>query len=98
MLRFFYVFDSHSYSQIKGIGGYDYIDFDQIQWYRENSRKYTEANGGNPVPSLAFFHIALPEYNQAASDETAVLFGIRKERALRTPPQVQVFYGKERDG
>ena len=76
-----YVFDSHSYSQIKGIGGYDYIDFDQIQWYRENSRKYTEANGGNPVPSLAFFHIALPEYNQAASDETAVLFGIRKERA-----------------
>ena len=24
-----YVFDSHSYSQIKGIGGYDYIDFDQ---------------------------------------------------------------------
>lgn len=76
-----YGFDSHSYSKIKGIGGYDYIKFDQIQWYRENSAKYTKQNGGTPLPSLAFFHIALPEYNQAASDETAILVGTRKERA-----------------
>lgn len=76
-----YCMDSHSYSQIKGIGGYDYIKFDQIQWYRENSAKYTKQNGGTPIPSLAFFHIALPEYNQAASDETAILVGTRKERA-----------------
>lgn len=73
--------DSHSYSQIKGIGGYDYIKFDQIRWYRENSAKYTKQNGGTPLPSLAFFHIALPEYNQAASDETAILVGTRKEKA-----------------
>jgi hypothetical protein len=33
------------------------------------------------LPSLAFFHIALPEYNQAASDETAILIGTRKEKA-----------------
>lgn len=76
-----YVFDSHSYSQIKEVGGYDYIDFDQIQWYRENSSKYTQTNGGTPVPSLAFFHIPLPEYNQAATYENAALFGIRKEKA-----------------
>lgn len=76
-----YLLDSHSYSQIDGIGGYDYIDFDQIQWYRENSKQFTAMNGGTPVPSLAFFHIALPEFNQAASSETAVLFGIRKEKA-----------------
>lgn len=76
-----YCMDSHSYSQIKGIGGYDYIKFDQIQWYRENSAKYTKQNGGTPIPSLAFFHIALPEYNQAASDETAILVGTRKEKA-----------------
>lgn len=76
-----YCMDSHSYSQIKGVGGYDYIKFDQIQWYRENSAKYTKQNGGTPVPSLAFFHIALPEFNQAASDETAILVGTRKERA-----------------
>lgn len=76
-----YLIDSHSYSQIKGVGGYDYIDFDQISWYRENSARFTKANGGMPIPSLAFFHIALPEFNRAASDETAVLFGIRKEQA-----------------
>ena len=76
-----YLIDSHSYSQIKGVGGYDYIDFDQIGWYRENSARFTKANGGMPIPSLAFFHIALPEFNRAASDETAVLFGIRKEQA-----------------
>lgn len=76
-----YCLDSHSYSQIDGIGGYDYIKFDQIQWYRENSRKFTRQNGGKPLPSLAFFHIALPEYNQAAADETAILVGTRKEKA-----------------
>ena len=76
-----YLIDSHSYSLIEGVGGYDYIDFDQIQWYRENSRKFADANGGKPVPSLAFFHIALPEFNQAASNETAVLWGARKEKA-----------------
>ncbi|WP_293668563.1 metallophosphoesterase family protein [uncultured Parabacteroides sp.] len=76
-----YCLDSHSYSQINGIGGYDYIKFDQINWYRENSARYTRQNGGDPLPSLAFFHIALPEYNQAASDETAILVGTRKEKA-----------------
>lgn len=76
-----YCLDSHSYSQIKGIGGYDYIKMDQIQWYKDNSKKFTEKNEGVPVPSYAFFHIALPEYNQAASSEEAILYGIRKEKA-----------------
>lgn len=76
-----YCIDSHAYSQIKSIGGYDYIKFDQINWYRENSARFTKQNGGTPLPSLAFFHIALPEYNQAAADETAILIGTRKEKA-----------------
>lgn len=76
-----YCFDSHSYSQVKGVSGYDYIKFDQIGWYRENSAKFTAENGGTPLPSLAFFHIPLPEYNQAAADETAILVGTRKEKA-----------------
>lgn len=75
-----YLFDSHSYSRIAGIGGYDYIKSDQIQWYRDNSRKFTLANGGTAVPSLAFFHIALPEYHQAVTDEAAALYGVRKEK------------------
>lgn len=76
-----YCLDSHSYSQIKGIGGYDYIKTDQIQWYKDNSKRFTAQNNGTPVPSFAFFHIALPEYNQAASAEDAILYGIRKEKA-----------------
>lgn len=76
-----YCMDSHAYSQIKEIGGYDYIKFNQMQWYRENSARFTRQNGGIPLPSLAFFHIALPEYNQAASDEKAIMVGTRKEKA-----------------
>ncbi len=76
-----YCFDSHTYSKLKGIGGYDYIEFDQIHWYRDNSMKYTQQNNGIPIPSLAFFHIPLPEYNLAAADETAILTGTRKEKA-----------------
>lgn len=45
-----YCMDSHSYSQIKGIGGYDYIKFDQIRWYRENSAKYTKQTAALPCP------------------------------------------------
>lgn len=76
-----YCIDSNSYSSLEGVGGYDYIKFDQINWYRNNSRKFTDKNGGKPLPAMAFFHIALPEFNQAASDETAILTGTRKEKA-----------------
>ena len=75
-----YCFDSHAYSQIEGIDGYDYIKSDQIDWYRKSSTAYTQQNEGRPIPSLAFFHIPLPEYNQAAADETAILTGTRKEK------------------
>lgn len=76
-----YCLDSHSYSSVKGVGGYDFLKADQIEWYKANSRKYTAENGGEPLPSLAFFHIPLPEYNQAASDEGAILVGTRMEKA-----------------
>jgi hypothetical protein len=80
-LAILYCLDSHAYSSMKGVEGYDYIKFAQIQWYREKSMAYTRENGGKPIPSLAFFHIPLPEYNQAAADETAILIGSRKEKA-----------------
>lgn len=76
-----YCLDSHSYSSVKGVGGYDFLKADQIEWYKAHSRKYTTENGGEPLPSLAFFHIPLPEYNQAASDEGAILVGTRMEKA-----------------
>jgi hypothetical protein len=76
-----YTFDSNAYSKLEGVKGYDYMYFDQIAWYREKSVSYTNENGGTPVPAIAFFHIPLPEYNQAASDERAILTGTRKEKA-----------------
>ena len=38
-------------------------------------------NGGQPLPALAFFHIPLPEYNEAARSENAILRGTRMEEA-----------------
>ncbi len=76
-----YCLDSHAYSSVKGIEGYDFLKPDQIAWYQKNSREFAAANGGSPVPALAFFHIPLPEYNQAAADENAILVGTRMEKA-----------------
>ena len=45
--------------------GYDYFKPNQIEWY-ENIVDYTkEQNGGTVVPSLMFYHIPLPEVNDA---------------------------------
>ncbi len=76
-----YFFDSHSYSRLDGVGGYDWLTFSQVSYYREQSAAFTAANSGTPLPSLAFFHIPLPEYNQAASSENAILIGTRMEKA-----------------
>ena len=76
-----YFFDSNSYSTIEDVKGYDYIHFDQIAWYRNQSSTWTTNNGGSPIPSVAFFHIPLPEYNAAAADEQTVFTGTRKEKA-----------------
>lgn len=75
-----YVFDSHQYSQQKDLtDGYDWIKPDQIDWYRRESAKYTAGNGGKPMPSIAFMHIPLPEYAEAARDAGTLLIGTRKE-------------------
>ena len=68
------------------VKGYDYIHFDQIEWYRKQSAGYTKENKGVPVPSAAFFHIPLLEYSAAASDERTILIGTRKEKS--TPPSL----------
>lgn len=74
-----YCIDSHSYTQIKSVPGYDWIKFDQIAWYREQSRNFTKQNDGTPLPALAFFHIAFPEYRDAVMEEKNRIFGVRGE-------------------
>lgn len=76
-----YCLDSHSYSKLPGVKGYDWLTFDQVNWYRRESAAYTAVNAGKPLPALAFFHIPLPEYNTAASDENAAMVGTRMEKA-----------------
>lgn len=76
-----YIFDSNSYSPIKKVKGYDWIKHDQVEWYRQTSEAFTAANNGKPLPALAFFHIPLPEFHEAAQNESAYFVGTRKEKA-----------------
>ncbi|MFC5405686.1 metallophosphoesterase family protein [Cohnella soli] len=60
-----YFLDSGSYSPLEHsrMGFYDWIRRDQIEWYAGESYRLMNENDGAPLPSLAFFHIPLPEYN-----------------------------------
>ncbi len=66
-----YLFDSHAYSGINRVKGYDWIKNDQIQWYRKRSDSLRE-NNGTPLPALAFFHIPLPEFEYVRKLETTL--------------------------
>ena len=70
-----YFFDSHRSSL--NPQGYDWIHFNQIDWYRNNSKMLTAKNGGTPFPALAFFHIPFPEYNEIVDSLTT--YGLMKE-------------------
>lgn len=60
-----YCMDSHDYSTVEGLNGYGWFTYGQVAWLRDCCMARTEANGGKPVPSLAFFHICLQEYETA---------------------------------
>lgn len=75
-----YCMDSNSYSTLKpNVDGYGWLDFSQINWYREKSSNYTHANNGNPLPALAFFHIPLPEYSNAWKNKVNRPIGVKFE-------------------
>ena len=76
-----YCMDSNAYSTMKPrVEGYGWFDFSEIDWYRQKSIKYTRANGGTPLPALAFFHIPLPEYDLACNDPQLIRIGEKKEK------------------
>jgi len=75
-----YCLDSNDYSTLEPkVGGYGWIDFQQIAWYRKNSAEFTKSNGGQPLPALAFFHIPLPEYTQAWNNTAIKAIGVKNE-------------------
>lgn len=71
-----YFLDSGAYAL--EIGGYDWIKTSQIEWYSKLSAAYKAQNGGTPLPSLAFFHIPIPEYQEVW--EKSVCYGSKWER------------------
>ncbi len=61
-------FDSHSYTDGDYFGiawKYDNIHQCQIDWYAQEMDKLKQANNGNEVNNLVFFHIPLEEYRNA---------------------------------
>lgn len=58
---------------------YDFIRFDQIEWYRTLSLRFKKKNNGSPVPSVAFFHIPLPEISSFCVKPSAVITGNNEE-------------------
>lgn len=93
-----YCLDSRSYSPLKDVKGYAWFTFDQVKWYRDRSAEYTARNGGTPLPALAFFHIPLPEYNEASADENAIFRGTRMEEACAPKINTGMFAAMKESG
>ena len=74
-----YFLDSQtSFKPKSELGTYNWVDFDQINWYREKSAEFTKQNNDSPYPALAFFHIPFPEYNEVIESPTTV--GVYEEK------------------
>ncbi|MBP3961895.1 metallophosphoesterase family protein [Paenibacillus lignilyticus] len=71
-----YFFDSGDYAP-ETIGGYAWIQPDQVEWYRNESMALREKSGNQTLPALAFFHIPIPEYEQAC--QLGTIEGIKGE-------------------
>lgn len=56
-----WMIDSNMYNSDPGVGGYDYVHPDQIEWYKETAAALAEQNGGEVVPAMDFQHIIIPE-------------------------------------
>ena len=54
-------FDSQEGNTENDLGGYGCVAKDQIEWYKKTENALTAQNGGEPVASIAFQHIIVPE-------------------------------------
>lgn len=80
------------------VKGMDYIYPDQIQWYEDNVNSINKIAGYN-VPSMAFFHIPLPEYliayelAEKGSSEATLIGGVKRE-GVGAPMENTGFFDK----
>ncbi len=88
--RLLFCLDSNDYVNGNPLE-YDCIHEDQVAWYRETVEA-ASAEVGHTVPSFAFFHIPIPEYDeayqalQAGSPDAVYLFGTNGEK-ISSPPR-----------
>jgi hypothetical protein len=75
-----YCLDSNAYTPMQNIGGYDWLGFSQIEWYRRTSKTCNTGRLDAPLPALAFFHIPLPEYYSAWRSKVQKPIGTREEK------------------
>ena len=73
-----YCMDSGDYASKRLSDGYAWFTFPQIKWFRNQAQAMTDANKGQPLPSLAFFHIPFPEYQDALATEKVI--GEKREK------------------
>lgn len=57
-----YTMDTHNKPNNRNHGHYNWVQFDQINWYRKQSERFTKGNNGIPYPALTFIHIPVVEY------------------------------------
>lgn len=96
-----YCIDSNDYSpNQEKYGYYGWVEHNQIDWYRQQSENYTALNGGKPLPALAFFHIALPEFHMAVLENQwkAELAKAKKEGKPRPRTRPQSGYAPVNSG
>jgi len=84
-----YFFDSLGYMQHQEEKRYNYIQPSQLQWYRNESKRFREASPELLLPALAFFHIPLPEYRQAWASGSAL--GVKQEEVADSPVNSGLF-------
>lgn len=73
-----YAMDSHAYSKVPRVRGYGWFATNQVAWFKQEEAKY-KALQKDTIPSLAFFHIPLPEYALAFNDMKNQRIGVRYE-------------------
>ncbi|HEX3007658.1 MAG TPA: metallophosphoesterase family protein [Bacteroidales bacterium] len=93
-----YFLDSNAYVDNDSKKGYNWIQPDQIAWYQKESDKYKSANNGKPLPALAFFHIPLPEFNEAYRNEAHPPVGLRLEKECPPAKNSGLFGAMEKCG
>ena len=89
------IMDSNRYD-FGEIWDYDHIKEDQIAWY-ESIVKTTAEQSGRTVPSVAFFHIPLPEFAvaweeaQKNTKDAALMYGEKNENVCCPPVNSGLF-------